>query len=218
MEHLPGKLPADPMPLLKKWLAVAEADKKLANPHAMTLATANECGAPSARVVLCKEVSTDPAYLVFYTNYESTKGREIETNPWVAGAFHWDHLDMQIRFGGTAIKSPTEESDAYFATRDKESQISAWASAQSQPLANRKMMKDKQVVTLQKLAKMAEKSGKNNIPRPPCWGGYRIWLSSLEFWTRGAARLHDRARWHRRLGFQGDAFNPDDWKAYRLQP
>lgn len=220
MEHLPGKLPADPLPLFEKWLSEALADGKLSNPDAMTLATVGKSAVPSARIVLCKKVVADPGYLVFYTNYESAKGHDIESGKRVAGVFHWDHLNRQARFEGIAVRSPKEESDAYFATREKESQIGTWASAQSQPIASRKMMRDKHVVTTQKLAKLAEETGKNDIPRPPSWGGYRIWLSAIELWTRGDARLHDRGRWHRRLGPEaGDGtFSPGDWSAQRLQP
>ncbi len=222
MEHLPAKLPADPLPLFEKWLTEALADGTLANPDAMTLATANGYAVPSARIVLCKKIVADPGYLVFYTNYESAKAREIEASNWVAGVFHWDHLNRQARFEGIAVRSPAEESDAYFATREKESQIGAWASAQSQPIASRKMLKEKHVATTWKLAGLAEESGKRDIPRPPFWGGYRIWLSGIELWTRGAARLHDRARWHRRLGSRDDngngSFSPDDWRVQRLQP
>ena len=220
MEHLPAQLPPDPLPLFEKWLTEAMADSTLANPDAMTLATANESSAPSARIVLCKAIVADPGYLVFYTNYESAKARDIEAVNRVAGVFHWDHLNRQARIEGIAVRSPTEESDAYFASRDKESQIGAWASAQSQPLGSRKMLKDKHVVTTQKLAGLAQETGKKDIPRPPFWGGYRIWLSAIELWTRGAARLHDRGRWHRRLGFDDGSgtFRPGDWTAQRLQP
>jgi pyridoxamine 5'-phosphate oxidase len=218
MEQLPNKLPKDPLAIFAKWLAAAQDDGTLPNPDAMTLATVNNTGVPTARIVLCKQVVKNPGYLVFYTNYESAKGTDIEAGKPVAGAFHWDHLNRQIRFEGIAVRSPAAESDAYFATREKESQIGAWASAQSQPIASHQALKDKHVATTRKLAGLAQESGKNEIPRPPFWGGYRIWLSAVELWVRGDARLHDRGRWERDLKPVGHSFTPGDWTATRLQP
>jgi pyridoxamine 5'-phosphate oxidase len=218
MEQLPNKLPPDPLPLLDKWIAAARDDGTLPNPDAMTLATINDTGIPAARIVLCKQVVMNPGYLVFYTNYESAKGMDIESGRPVAGVFHWDHMNRQIRFEGIAVRSPADESDAYFASREKESQIGAWASTQSQPIASQQVLKDKHVATTRKLAHLTEKSGKNEIPRPPFWGGYRIWLSAVELWARGDARLHDRGRWERPLEPDSDGFIPGDWTAIRLQP
>ncbi|MCP4001631.1 MAG: pyridoxamine 5'-phosphate oxidase [Gammaproteobacteria bacterium] len=218
MEQLPNNLPPDPLPLLDKWITAARDDGTLPNPDAMTLATINNRGIPAARIVLCKQVVTNPGYLVFYTNYESAKGIDIQSGRPVAGVFHWDHMNRQIRFEGIAIRSPANESDAYFASREKESQIGAWASAQSQPIENRQKLKNKHIATTRTLAKLAEESSKREIPRPPFWGGYRIWLSSVELWTRGDARLHDRGRWERPLEPDGDSFSPGNWSAERLQP
>jgi pyridoxamine 5'-phosphate oxidase len=218
MEQLPNKLPKDPLALVDKWLVAAQDDGTLPNPDAMTLATVNHAGIPAARIVLCKQVVKDPGYLVFYTNYESAKGVDIDNGKPLAGVFHWDHLNRQIRFEGIAVRSPADESNAYFATREKESQIGAWASAQSQPIASRRALKDKHVATTRKLAGLALESGKNEIPRPPFWGGYRIWLSAVELWVRGDARLHDRGRWERPLEPAGRNFKPGHWTATRLQP
>ncbi|MGI9291507.1 MAG: pyridoxamine 5'-phosphate oxidase [Gammaproteobacteria bacterium] len=220
MKQLPTKLPKSPLPALVKWLIEAKEDGVLANPDAMALATANEDGQTSTRIVLCKEVVPDPGYLVFYTNYDSVKGQHISSNNLVSGAFHWDHLNRQVRFEGFAVRSPTEESDAYFATRDKESQIGAWASAQSSPLASRRALKDKHVATTRKLLSMAMKTDTSEIPRPPFWGGYRIWLSAVELWVRGAARLHDRGRWERMLksNAEGTELKTGAWSATRIQP
>lgn len=220
MEQLPEKLPTNPMPLLDRWLSDAQKDGTLPNPDAMTLATVDGAGRPTARIVLCKQVVQDPGYLVFYTNYESAKGRDIEATDTVAGIFHWDHMSRQVRFEGIAVRSPEAESDAYFASRDKESQIGAWASAQSQTINSRRTLLDKHVATTRKLAGLQEKSGKSEIPRPPYWGGYRIWISAVEFWVRGAARLHDRGRWERALNpnSRHSSFTAGDWKTNRLQP
>lgn len=218
--QLSSKLPQDPLPIFEKWLADAKADGVLPNPDAMALSTVNSEGQPSTRIVLCKQIVTDPGYLVFYTNYESAKGQDLLQSQHVSGAFHWDHLNRQVRFQGLAIRSPQEESDAYFATRDKESQISAWASAQSQPIPSRRALEQKHVLTTRKLADMATKSGQADIPRPPFWGGYRVWIASLELWVRGQARLHDRGRWERSLEPREDngSFKPGNWASVRIQP
>jgi pyridoxamine 5'-phosphate oxidase len=219
MEQLPDTLPRDPLPLLRNWVQEAIEDGTLANADAMTLATVNEDHEPTARVVLCKEIVSDPGYIVFYTNYNSAKSLSIADNSKVAAVFHWDHLNRQVRLEGIAVKSPTEESDAYFASRDKESQIGAWASAQSEPIDSRQVILNKHAATARKLSDLALDSGIMAIPRPPFWGGYRIWLTAVELWTRGNARLHDRARWDRavRTGADGP-LEADGWTATRLQP
>lgn len=219
MEQLPDSLPQDPLPLLRNWVQEAIDDETLPNGDAMTLATVSADHGPTARVVLCKEIVSDPGYIVFYTNYNSAKGLNIADNSKVAAVFHWDHLNRQVRLEGIAVKSPAEESDAYFASRDKESQIGAWASAQSEAIDNRRMLLNKHAATARKLSDLALDSGIMDIPRPPFWGGYRIWLTSVELWTRGKARLHDRGRWDRSIGTGNDGqLEPDSWKAIRLQP
>ncbi len=218
MEQLPDNLPASPMPLLEKWLQDAITDGGLPNPDAMALATVSG-EQPGVRIVLCKQVVADPGYLVFYTNYNSAKGMAIAANNRVAGVFHWDHMNRQARFEGIAIKSPAGQSDEYFASRDKESQIGAWTSAQSQRLGSRLELLNKHIATARKLGGLAETAGKTSVPRPPFWGGYQIWLSAVELWTRGKARLHDRGRWERDLACAGNAMpTAGEWKAWRLQP
>jgi pyridoxamine 5'-phosphate oxidase len=219
MEQLPTKLPDNPLPIFSKWLQDARADGSLPNPDAMTLATVSKTGLPSARIVLCKEISADPGYLVFYTNYESAKAVNINDFHRVAAVFHWDHMNRQVRLEGIAVKSPDEESDRYFASRDKESQVGAWASAQSRTLDSRQELKDKHVATARKLAGLQTESGRTTVPRPPFWGGYRVWIDVAELWCRGEARLHDRGRWERQLGSpDGEEFTPGSWKSTRLQP
>jgi pyridoxamine 5'-phosphate oxidase len=205
--------------MLANWLEEARVDGSLPNPDAMALATVDASGQPTARIVLCKQVIVDPGYLVFYTNYSSAKGAAIQTNNHVAAAFHWDHLNRQARIEGIAIRSPAGESDAYFATRDKESQIGAWSSAQSQPVASRMLLLHKHVATARKLSGLAVDSGIMSVPRPPFWGGYRIWITAVELWVRGEARLHDRGRWQRLLQTkEGVDPIPGEWTATRLQP
>lgn len=219
MEQLPETLPASPLPLICRWLHDAVADGSLPNPDAMTLATVDASGQPGARVVLCKDIVADPGYLVFYTNYESAKGAAIEAGNRVAAVFHWDHMDRQVRIEGFALQSPAEESDDYFASRDKESQIGAWASNQSEPVDSRQKLLNKHAATARKLSGLAIDSGIMDIPRPPFWGGYRIWISAAELWVRGQARLHDRGRWERSLDLENPANpKPGAWTAVRLQP
>jgi pyridoxamine 5'-phosphate oxidase len=219
MEQLPDTLPRDPLPLLRNWVQEAIEDGTLPNADAMTLATVNDNHEPAARVVLCKEIVRDPGYVVFYTNYNSAKSLSIADNSKVAAVFHWDHLNRQVRLEGIAVKSPAEESDAYFASRDKESQIGAWASAQSEPIDSRQVILNKHAATARKLSDLALDSGIMAIPRPPFWGGYRIWLTAVELWTRGNARLHDRARWDRAVKAGADGqLEADSWTATRLQP
>jgi len=219
MEQLPESLPGSPLPLICKWLQEAVADGGLPNPDAMTLATVDTKGQPAARIVLCKDIVADPGYLVFYTNYDSAKGAAIGAGNRVAAVFHWDHMNRQVRIEGIALPSPADESDAYFSTRDKESQIGAWASNQSQPVDSRQLLLNRHAATARKLSNLSVDSGITAIPRPPFWGGYRIWISAAELWVRGQARLHDRGRWERPLLLEnGDAPVPGPWSAGRLQP
>ena len=219
MEQLPETLPDSPLPLICKWLQDAVADGGLPNPDAMTLATVDASGQPTARIVLCKDIVADPGYLVFYTNYESAKGTDIEAGNRVAAVFHWDHMNRQVRIEGVALQSPAEESDSYFASRDKESQIGAWASNQSTAVESRQNLLGKHAATARKLSGLAIDAGIMDIPRPPFWGGYRIWISAAELWVRGPARLHDRGRWERPLDLENPANpKPGAWKAVRLQP
>ncbi len=213
-EHLPEPLPPDPFPFLTAWLARAERDRIAPNPNAMTLATRGPDGAPAARIVLCKAIEPDPGYLVFYTNYESRKGRDLDAHPRAAIVFHWDALDRQARIEGPVVRSPAAESDAYFATRPWESRIGAWASRQSEPLASRQALLDQ-------VAEAAARFGIDEsaaIPRPPHWGGYRLWAQRIELWVGGVGRIHDRAAWTRSLQPASDGFVPGPWKATRLQP
>ena len=136
-DTLPEVLPVDPMPLFEQWFEAARVAQSQPNPDAMVLATATTEGRPSARVVLLKKLVVDPGYVVFYTNYDSRKGRELAANPRAAAVVHWDALGRQVRLEGAVTVSPADESDAYFASRPLDSRIGAWASAQSRPLAAR---------------------------------------------------------------------------------
>lgn len=155
----------------------------LPEPNAMTLATADLMGRPSARIVLLKEV--DKAGFVFFTNYQSQKGRQLEENPYASLVFNWLELQRQVRVAGRVEKILSDQSDAYFAQRPRPSQLGAVVSPQSHPLPNREI--------LDILYKEAERKFHNQpIPRPEHWGGYRLIPHSLEFWQGRASRLHDR--------------------------
>ena len=224
--RLPDALPNDPMHWVDAWLIDA-ADKAVKrNPNSMALVTSTADALPSARMVLCKDFHADPGYLVFYTNYNSNKARQIEENSNVAVLFHWDQLGRQVRIEGQALRSPDAESDAYFASRDWGSQIGAWGSDQSAPLESRNAL-------IAQVAKRALKLGVNvaknlqsiigsdqpTISRPPHWGGYRVWASRVELWIEGKDRIHDRARWERTLTRQDDdSFVVGEWSGNRLQP
>jgi pyridoxamine 5'-phosphate oxidase len=219
-ELLPEPLPGEPLTLARTWLERAWRDRNVPNPNAMVLATATPDGQPSARVVLCKDIQPVPGFVVFYTNYESRKGRELAANPRAAVVMHWDHLDRQVRIEGTVVKAPEADSDSYFASRAIESRIGAWASQQSQPLASRAQLLDAVDEAARKLGVSERTAGKDvHVPRPPHWGGFRLWADTVELWVAGAARIHDRARWTRTLTAR-DATHLDTgpWTATRLQP
>jgi pyridoxamine 5'-phosphate oxidase len=208
---LPSTLPSNPMPLFEQWFLEAGREKAERYPEAMTVATATADGRPSARIVLCKRLVPDPGYVVFYTNYDSRKGAELAANPRAAAVLYWDALGRQVRLEGPILQSPATESDEYFASRALDSRIGAWASLQSQPLDSRGTL-------LKRVAAEAARFG-TSVPRPPHWGGYRLWPDAVELWTEGAFRVHDRARWTRALERRGtDGFAAGAWVATRVYP
>jgi pyridoxamine 5'-phosphate oxidase len=199
------------MPLFAKWFAEARERKVQPNPDSMVIASATADGLPSARVVLCKQLIASPGYVVFFTNYASRKGQELESNPRAAAVLHWDALGKQVRLEGRIVRSPAAESDEYFASRALDSRIGAWASLQSQPL-------DSRTTLVQRVAVEAARHG-TSVARPPHWGGYRLWPEALELWIEGSFRVHDRARWTRTLQSAGAAdFATGPWQATRLYP
>ena len=224
-ETLPDLLPADPLVVAREWLAQAQAAHIQPNPNSMVLATSGGDGRPSARVVLCKDIVPQPGYIVFYTNYLSAKGRQLKDNPHAAAVMHWDALHRQVRIEGQVVAAPAADSDAYFAARAWQSRIGAWASEQSEPLGSRAQLLE----AVKEIARRfgapapgspgADDSLKVTIPRPPHWGGYRLWADTVELWVEGAARIHDRARWQRTLrALPTGSFSADAWVATRLQP
>lgn len=215
---LPEPLPDEPLSLFADWFSEAWEAKAQPNPDSMVLATVDRAGRPSARIVLCKQFVRDPGYLVFFTNYRSRKGQELAHCPRAALVFHWDALSRQVRLEGPVVRSPESESDSYFRSRPLDSQVGAWASEQSEPLASRATLQQ-QVAAAQAQFGIAPGQTEGEVPRPPHWGGYRLWPDSLELWVEGPFRVHDRARWTRDLG-QKDAytFATGRWSATRLNP
>ena len=225
IETLPDLLPADPLLVVREWLAQAQAAHSQPNPNSMVLATSSRDGRPSARVVLCKDVVPRPGYVVFYTNYLSAKGRKLKDNPRAAAVMHWDALHRQVRIEGQVVAAPEGDSDAYFAARAWQSRLGAWASDQSEPIGSRAQLLEAVRDTARRFgaptpgAPGADDSLKVTIPRPPHWGGYRLWADMVELWVEGAARIHDRARWQRTLrALPAGSFKADAWVATRLQP
>ena len=179
MSTIPYRRPFDEF---QAWFAEAQA-KEPRDANAMTVATAGADGRPSARMILLKGV--DERGFVFYTNLDSRKGEELAANPRVALCFHWKSLLRQVRVEGVIEAVAAAEADAYFATRPRQSQIGAWASAQSRPVESRAALEAS-------FAEIAARFGDGPIPRPPRWSGYRVLPERIEFWQDRPHRLHDR--------------------------
>jgi pyridoxamine 5'-phosphate oxidase len=189
----------DPMDLFAEWFREAE-DAGVEVPETMTLATADSNGAPSARMVLLKGVDEDG--FVFYSGYVSRKAGELERNPRAALVFYWRPLGKQVRVEGRVERVSEAESAAYFATRPRGSQVAAWASQQSEPLAGREDL-DRRYAELER-----EYEGRE-VPLPPHWGGFRLRPDAIEFWQHRDNRLHDRIRYTRaREGWRSELLSP----------
>lgn len=193
---------ADPDPLRQfdRWFDDA-VRSGLVEPNGMTLATVDSSGQPSARIVLLK--GFDERGFVFYTDYRSRKGRELEANPKAALCFWWPALERQVRIEGTVQRVTAQESEAYFASRPRESQLGAHVSRQSEPIADAELLR-------RRLAELEAEYRDRPIPRPPNWGGYRLTPVEIEFWQGRPHRLHDRLRYRR--GEDGC------WRRERLSP
>jgi pyridoxamine 5'-phosphate oxidase len=192
-------MPIQPLTQFHAWLSEASAHPAIKEPTAMTLATANASGVPSARIVLLKEASE--AGFTFYTNLESRKSRELKQNPHAALVFYWMPLDKQVRIEGTITEVSAAEADAYFATRGREKQLGAWASRQSETLPNRTALE----------ARIAEAAARfpNTVPRPAHWSGWRLSPQRIEFWIQKDYRLHERELFTRNAaGWESSALYP----------
>jgi pyridoxamine 5'-phosphate oxidase len=216
-EFLPEPLPDSPLKIFATWFAEARERAVQPNPDSMVLASVDSEGKPSARVVLCKQLYPE-GYAVFFTNYESRKGRELLGAQRAAAVIHWDTLHRQVRLEGPIVRSPAAESDEYFASRGLTNRIGAWASRQSEPLASRSALAH-QVDEVMKRFGVPATAQDAQVPRPPNWGGFRLWFDTVELWVEGPGRIHDRAIWKRTLQ-QRDEFNfvGSDWLRTRLNP
>lgn len=190
---------ADPLRQFEVWFADAGA-AGVRLPEAMVLATATAQGLPSARMVLLKGV--DGGGFVFFTNYESRKGRELGENPFAALVFYWDALGRQVRVEGNVERIADTESDSYFRNRPLASRIGAWASPQSETIESREALE-------RLVAEVEARFPGGEVPRPPLWGGFRLVPDALEFWQHRESRLHDRIRYERRGA---------EWVIERLAP
>ena len=190
----------NPFQIARDWLKAAQ-ETELNDPNAIALATVDEAGLPNCRMVLLKEIE-DGAF-VFYTNYESVKGREIEASGKAAFVMHWKSLRRQVRVRGLVSREEGPQDDEYYRSRSLKSRLGAWASQQSQPLSSRTAL-------MAEVAKVTARKGPDP-DRPPFWGGFRIVPLEIEFWADGAFRLHDRFRWSRETADEA-------WSITRLNP
>ena len=190
---------ADPSEQFVAWMNDA-LETGITEPTAMTLLTVAADGSPSSRIVLLKGADTDG--FVFFTNYESQKGRELASNPHAVIHFFWPDLERQVNVSGTVERISVEESDEYFTTRPFVSRIGAWASHQSETIASRMILEER-------VNELSKKYAGGDVPRPPHWGGFRLTPGRFEFWQGRPSRLHDRICYHRHNG---------GWKITRLSP
>lgn len=190
----------DPIDQFEKWFQEAQ-QSAIPEPNAMTLATVNAQGRPTSRIVLLKGIENRK--FVFYTNYQSVKGRELEQNPACAVTFFWPELERQVRMEGVASRVDEKTSEIYFQSRPRGSQVGAWSSPQSTILENRKILEERVEQIEKKFA------GLDVLPKPHQWGGYAIDPLVIEFWQGRPSRLHDRIQYNK---------VDDAWKIYRLAP
>lgn len=192
-------IPGEPITLFKKWFDEA-LSAEVMEPNAMTLSTVDKHGKPDARMVLMKGIGEDTVR--FFTNYDSTKAKELDNNPNAACVFWWPELERQIRIRGHVQKSSKKESEEYFSVRPPDSQIGAWASLQSQPVSSRKELE-------QAFNEARRQFSGKTIPKPERWGGYDLTITEIEFWQGRPGRMHDRIIFRKKL---------HTWNSERLSP
>jgi pyridoxamine 5'-phosphate oxidase len=207
-EPLPEVLPIDPLPLVARW--IEEAAPVVKSATAMTLATVAADGRPTARMVVCRGFDAVEGWLVFYTDRESAKGQALERNPRAAVVFHWDVFERQVRVEGPVTRVAEADSERYWNTRPLDARLAAAASEQSRPIASR-------AAFLERIAAVKRRHG-TEVPRPPHWGGYRVWAERVELWVGQPGRAHDRAAWTRDLQPTEAGFTGGSWRGTRLQP
>ncbi len=195
-------LPASPFILFKKWFAHA-SESGTTDVNAMVLSTATKKGIPSARIVLFKGLSEDENGFIFFTNYKSNKGKELSSNPNAAITFYWSFPERQINIRGKVVKTSPKISEAYFASRPRESQLGAWASEQSKAIETRKLLEEKYEFYKKKFEG-------SEIPCPPYWGGFALNPVFIEFWQGRIGRMHDRFLYSKQKSGK--------WKIERLSP
>ncbi len=199
-------LPAEPVPIVERWLNQAFQTRGQENPHAVALATVDPDGRPSVRIVLCNHIDTERGAFTMYTNRSSRKGRAIAHEPRAAIVFHWP--GRQARVEGRVAPTSDAVSDAYFATRPLEARLGAWASQQSEPIESRDQLLDAVRSVQDRFGATREA---DPVPRPPHWGGLELTAEAVELWVGRVGRVHDRAIWRRRtVGAP--------WTTTRLQP
>jgi pyridoxamine 5'-phosphate oxidase len=204
---LADPLPADPFRILARWFDEARRTS-LHNPGAVIVSTVDDNGNPRARAVLCRGVETDRGALVFYTNRNSAKGRQLVARPRASAVFYWDPLARQVCASGSVELTTEAESDAYWATRPRLSQLAARASQQSEPIPSRAALLARIDA---EAARYGGVDGSVAIPRPTHWGGYRIVIERIELWVGSTGRAHDRVLWvrdHERTTWRHDRLQP----------
>ncbi|MGD8325164.1 MAG: pyridoxamine 5'-phosphate oxidase [Gammaproteobacteria bacterium] len=212
-----------PLEKIAAWLNDAQTRSARRNPLAMALATCAEDGLPSVRMVLAKGFCGDTGHITFYTHFGSRKGNELTATPHAAAVMYWEEFDgRQLRVEGPVTRAPDDAADAYFATRPAASQLNAWVSEQSRPLPEPGTLEQRTA------AKAAEfgldltalaGQGPAAIPRPPHWGGFRLWIEQVEFWTEGAGRFHERFVYRRsRAAVEQRRSGGEVWQRTQLQP
>jgi pyridoxamine 5'-phosphate oxidase len=207
-EPLPPSLPDDPLPIAARWIEEATAAVRTAT--AMALATVEPDGHPAVRMVICRGFDVGAGALVFYTDRESPKGRDLERTGRAAALFHWERFERQVRMEGPVTHVSEADSDRYWESRPLDARLATVASDQSRPIASREAFLER--------IEAARRAHPRHVPRPPRWGGYRIWAERVELWAGQPGRAHDRATWTRALTREGENFRGGPWRGSRLMP